>query len=256
MIVSFARAGAWWLVQAAQHTDTLVMRQQTAEVPLSAAALEALQTSFATLEREVLNVLAKQGFPANVAHIERSVLLKYSDTDSTLTLALRPHSTPETLTAAFLAQYRTRFGFHVPGRAIVVDTIGVSGTGRSSDMSGSMRNFEPRTGTFVPLDSRPVFFDGAWVDTPFIERQALRPGDALAGPAVICERNTTVVVERGWRATLTHADNLVLEKTGATRRESLSTREVEARSTSVTCSSGPTVGAGRSSTALSARSAR
>ena len=27
MIVSFARAGAWWLVQVAQHTDTVVMRQ-------------------------------------------------------------------------------------------------------------------------------------------------------------------------------------------------------------------------------------
>ena len=31
-------------------------------------------------------------------------------------------------------------------------------------------------------------------------RDALRPGDAIAGPAVISERNTTVVVERGWRA--------------------------------------------------------
>ena len=43
---------------------------------------------------------------------------------------------------------------------------------------------------------------------------SLRPGDAIAGPAVICERNTTVVVERGWRATLTEADNLVLDKIG------------------------------------------
>ena len=33
-----------------------------------------------------------------------------------------------------------------------------------------------------------------------------------------------MVVERGWRATLTDVDNLVLERTGATRRESVSTR--------------------------------
>ena len=31
MIVSFARTGAWWLVQAAQHVDTVVMRQAAAE---------------------------------------------------------------------------------------------------------------------------------------------------------------------------------------------------------------------------------
>ena len=31
MIVSFTRAGAWWLLQVAQHTDTLVMRQVAQE---------------------------------------------------------------------------------------------------------------------------------------------------------------------------------------------------------------------------------
>ena len=76
--------------------------------------------------------------------------------------------------------------------------------------------FAPRAGALAPIDTRPVFFDGAWLDTPFFERDALRPGDAIAGPAVICERNTTVVIEPGWRATLTDADNLVLERTGAT----------------------------------------
>ena len=40
-------------------------------------------------------------------------------------------ATPATLATEFLAQYRARFGFHVPGRAIVIDTIGVTATGRS-----------------------------------------------------------------------------------------------------------------------------
>ena len=204
--------------------DTLVMRQQTAEVPLNAAALEQLGASYTALEQQALAELLQQGFAGSSAQLERSVLLKYSDTDSTLTLPLLPDSTPETLTTEFLAQYRTRFGFHVPGRAIVIDTIGVTATGRSPDITGDARIFEPRTGALAPIDTRPVFFDGAWVDTPFFERDALRPGDVIAGPAIICERNTTVVVERGWRATLTDADNLVLERTGATRRESVSTR--------------------------------
>jgi 5-oxoprolinase (ATP-hydrolysing) len=204
--------------------DTLVMRQQTAELPLNTAALEQLGASYSALEQQALTELLQQGFADSSAQLERSVLLKYADTDSTLTLPLLPDSTPETLTTAFLAQYRTRFGFHVPGRAIVIDTIGVTATGRSPDITGDARIFEPRTGALAPIDTRPVFFDGAWVDTPFFERAALRPGDVIAGPAIICERNTTVVVEREWRATLTGADNLVLERTGATRRESVSTR--------------------------------
>ena len=76
--------------------DTLVMRQQTAEVPLNAAALEQLGASYAALEQQARAELLQQGFAASVAQLERSVLLKYSDTDSTLTLPLLPDSTPET----------------------------------------------------------------------------------------------------------------------------------------------------------------
>jgi len=204
--------------------DTLVMRQQTAEVPLDADALGKLGTSYAALEREALAELAQQGFAAEAAQVERAVHLKYADTDSTLTLTLHPESTPETLTSEFLAQYRTRFGFHVPGRAIVIDTVGVTATGRTPGIDAATRAFEPRASALSATTRRPVFFDGAWVDTPFFERSQLRPDDAISGPSVICERNTTIVVERGWRATLTEADNLVLEKIGASRREALSTR--------------------------------
>jgi 5-oxoprolinase (ATP-hydrolysing) len=204
--------------------DTLVMRQQTAEMALTASALEQLNLAYAALENEAIAELTQQGFTASAAQIERNVLLKYSDTDSTLTFPLIPASTPETLTTEFLAQYRTRFGFHVPGRAIVIDTIGVTAIGRSAAITATSRTFAPRTGALTSIDTRPVFFDGTWRDTPFFERHALRPGDAITGPAVICERNTTVVVERGWRATLNQADNLVLDKVAAARRESLSTR--------------------------------
>ena len=44
------------------------------------------------------------------------------------------------------------------------------------------------------------------------DRDDLRPGDAIAGPAVIRERNATTVVEPGWRATLTARDHLVLDR--------------------------------------------
>ena len=42
--------------------DTIVMRQQTAEVPLNAAALEQLEASYAALEQEAGAELVQQGF--------------------------------------------------------------------------------------------------------------------------------------------------------------------------------------------------
>ena len=147
------------------------------------------------------------------------MLLKYADTDSTLTLPLQRglHARiPDR--ANSWTQYRTRFGFHVPGRAHRHRHHRRDrDRPHRADVAAAPRAFAPRAGALAPIARRPVFFDGAWRDTPFFERDILRPGDAIDGPAVICERNTTVVVERGWRATLTAADDLVLEKIGAAR---------------------------------------
>jgi 5-oxoprolinase (ATP-hydrolysing) len=193
--------------------DAIVMKQQTVESPLDAQSLAAIEPAFAALEFEAREELVTQGFMTGTTQL-RSLLVKYADTDSTLTLAIDESSTSETLTQEFLEQYRTRYGFHVPGRALVIDAISVTATGRGGN-SDSLTVFPRREGELQPLARRPVFFEGEWIETAFYRREDLRPGDALAGPAVICERNTTVVVERGWRANLTELDHLVLEKTGA-----------------------------------------
>jgi 5-oxoprolinase (ATP-hydrolysing) len=203
--------------------DTIVMRQRTAELPLDATSLEQSGPSYAALEDDAVAELATQGFARTGVEIERTLLMKYAGTDSTLTLTLRGDSTTESLTAEFLEQYRTRFGFHVVGRAIVIDTIGVTATGRSPQVENATRQFPERNALLEPVARRPVFFDGQWVDSPFHSREILRPGDAIHGPAVICERNTVVVVEDGWSATLTAADNLVLNKTAAAKRDLVST---------------------------------
>jgi 5-oxoprolinase (ATP-hydrolysing) len=201
--------------------DAIVLRQRTVEEPLTAAALAALAPAFAALEADAAAELAAQGFTNAV--LSRTVLVKYADTDSTLTLAVTSASTVETLTADFLAQYRARHGFSVAGRALVIDALGVSALGPGDDADAPV-NFSARAGALAPMATRDVYLDGAWTPTPFFRREDLRPGDALAGPAVICERNTTVVLERGWRASLTGRDHLVLEKAAAARREALSTR--------------------------------
>jgi 5-oxoprolinase (ATP-hydrolysing)/N-methylhydantoinase A len=45
--------------------------------------------------------------------------------------------------------------------------------------------------------SRPAFFEDRFVDTPVYDRYALRPGDTVAGPAIIEEREATTIVPPG-----------------------------------------------------------
>ena len=202
--------------------DTTVMRQQTAEVPLDAASLDQLVASYAALEQEARAELAQQGFPA--AELERNRAAQV--------LGHRFHADPEAR-RRLLARIADRRVPRAVQHALRVPCAGPCDRHRHHrrDRHGAIARCQRRIaqlcgsrGRTEPIVTRPVFFDGAWVETPFFERESLRPRDAIAGPAVICERNTTVVLERGWRATLTEADNLVLEKIGTARRETISTR--------------------------------
>jgi 5-oxoprolinase (ATP-hydrolysing) len=66
---------------------------------------------------------------------------------------------------------------------------------------------------------------GVWHAAPVFTREDLRPGDAIAGPAVIAEKNATTVIEPGWQATLTPRDHLTLERIVAiARQHALGTR--------------------------------
>jgi 5-oxoprolinase (ATP-hydrolysing) len=203
--------------------DALALRQQTIEATLDDAALDQLAAPFAALEQAARAELAGQGFRDGIA-IERALLLKYADTDSTLTLPLRPGATAAALVADFLAQYRVRYGFHVPGRAVVIDAVSLAARGRSNDAAPRAPAFTARAGGLAPTATRRVFFDGAWCDAPFFARDSLRPGDAIDGPAVIHERHNTIVVERGWRASLTPMDHLVLEQRAEKSHDVASTR--------------------------------
>ena len=76
----------------------------------------------------------------------------------------------------------------------------------------------PRAGPLAPIRTNRIYTDGAFRDAAVYDRLHLRPGDAIAGPAVIREDNATTVVEPGWRATFTDRGDLVLERIEAARR--------------------------------------
>ena len=126
--------------------------------------------------------------------IARSVLLKYDGTDSTLELPLTAGSTAESLRRDFLDAYRVRYGFHIPGRGVVIDTLSVVARGRNENAAAAPREFAARPAPLAPMATRPVYFEGQWFDAPLFDRESLRPGDTLAGPALICDRNTSVVL--------------------------------------------------------------
>ncbi len=57
---------------------------------------------------------------------------------------------------------------------------------------------------------RQAFFDG-WHDTPVYEREKLRPGNRLCGPAIIEQMDSTTVVHPGQEAHIDRFGNIIIE---------------------------------------------
>ncbi|HKU17629.1 MAG TPA: hydantoinase B/oxoprolinase family protein [Steroidobacteraceae bacterium] len=201
--------------------DVTVMKQRAVEAGLDDSALGALTAPFAALESEARDALLAQGVAEADISIGRRVALKYEGTDSTLQLPVAAGAA--TLTAAFLEQYRVRYGFLMPQRKLVIESISVEAVGATRSQAEARPANPPvgRASARQPTElTRPVFFGERWYDTPCLDRDALGPNDTVAGPAVIRERNTTIVIDPGWQAEVTVLNHLILRRVEPLQRAS------------------------------------
>ena len=55
-----------------------------------------------------------------------------------------------------------------------------------------------------------MYADGGWHDTPVYDRLALAVGSVVAGPAILEQLDTTIIVEPGQNARVDDFGNIVL----------------------------------------------
>ena len=65
--------------------------------------------------------------------------------------------------------------------------------------------------TPVPRNHRPVWFDNGYVETPVYKRKDFAVGSHIDGPAIIEEKESTLVLPIGFKLDVDVAHNLILE---------------------------------------------
>ncbi len=157
--------------------------------------------------------LREQG--VEVERVERRAHLKYEGTDTSLAV---PLGEVEAMRVEFERQYRGRFSFLMPGRALIAEALSVEAVGRADAPPVAVAVEQaveaPRAVRSVPMTS-----GGRAYETPVYVRESLHPGAVVAGPAIIAEKNATTIVEPEWRALVTPEDHLVLERVVERRTE-------------------------------------
>jgi 5-oxoprolinase (ATP-hydrolysing) len=190
--------------------DVRALRQQAVEARLDDDALAACGPAFAALESAGRGEVIAQGVAADRVRCERTLQLKYDGTDTTI--ALPAGRDRGAIVAEFERRYRQHYGFLMPGRPLVIEAIAVEAIGKTQEVLDERSPFAERSGDLVPIRTSRIYSDGALRDALVYAREDLRPGDLVAGPAVIREANATTVVEPGWRASLTPRDHMILER--------------------------------------------
>ncbi len=207
--------------------DIRAIRQAAVEAPLDAGIVDRLADLSADLGAAAREEVAAQGVDPAASRTEITAHVRYAGTDTPLdvpaaTLAgaapglaeVRAALDAAAMTQRFEALHRARFGFVDPSKALVVEAVSVEAIGGGS-RPVPIEAPEAATGAPEPAATVDLFTGGRSRRAAVHLREALSPGHAVDGPALIVEANQTVVVEPGWRARLTGRDHLVLRRVEA-----------------------------------------
>src|SRR5215831_10849493 len=109
--------------------DLRALRQEAVETTLSATALSATEPQLARLANAARTELVAQGVAAEKIRMLSTLHLKYDGTDTTLEIPLHSADDADGLVAEFERRYRSHYGFLMPGRALVIEAVGVEAIG-------------------------------------------------------------------------------------------------------------------------------
>ena len=216
--------------------DIRATRQQAVEETFGDAVLASIATVAGRLGEDARSEVIGQGVAPEAVTVHARAHIRYAGTDMALVVPAysvtpgEPRSsgspppaasvmTLAKMKSAFETAHKSRFGFIDESKEMVVEAVSVEAIGGGAKFTEPVL---PTTGESLASPTRRTKFysRGQWHEATVYTRAQLSPGQAVDGPAIVVEPHQTIVVEDGWRASITAKNHLVLERAVALRRQS------------------------------------
>jgi 5-oxoprolinase (ATP-hydrolysing) len=193
--------------------DVVRHRSCGIERPLDDEALADVGRLLDTLEDEASAEVRAEGIPDPQITAARFLDLRYRGVDSYLTIGW---PADEDFTAAFVSEHRRRYGYVHERRSLEILAARVEVTGKAAAAAVERRMSFNQTD--APTGSAPP----KMAERPFSlrDRESLRSGDRINGPAIITEDISTTVIDEGWEAEVMSGGELLLTDRIGLRPES------------------------------------
>jgi len=179
--------------------------------PLASELLPSLEAELNRLERQGRSELLAQGLLGLQASSEAVLALRYAGSDTTLEL---PFDDLAQLRSGFEQLHRQRFGFICSDKPLIVERLRleliVAGSHEASTRAPVGKEVHVDAG--APRARVAIFSGGMTHDTPVFDRDILKVGCRIPGPAIVLEPTSTTIIEPGWQGEITPSADLLLTR--------------------------------------------
>jgi 5-oxoprolinase (ATP-hydrolysing) len=188
--------------------------------PYLSEAIAKLEPAFQRIEDEALAELQRDfpDLPMNrdqiagateQIEIRRRLDLRYQGLDSHLTI---DEPSDKNYAAAYEAEHRKLYGFVYSGRPLEIVAARIEVVKRSDySLSEPIPTPTQTTTARSPERTVTVYFNGAHRPTQVYERDNLRVGQTIAGPAIVHECASTTVIDPGWSGKVLAGGSILVE---------------------------------------------
>ena len=196
-----------WTPQAARTRTTLVTEMNAADFAAELGAVEVQARSF----------LDSAGVPEDQVRAVRHLDMRYRGQGYEIEVELSEGVPAETifpeLPKLFAARYEAIFALSYIHHPVEIVNWKVEALGPRPGSADRMRLVGTEAGASARKGTRRAYFPdaGGFVDCPVYDRYALRQGEAVEGPALVEEREATLVLGPGDRAALDELGNLIVD---------------------------------------------
>ncbi len=169
---------------------------RTILMPYNKDTHEKLTSLFCDMEKQLIAENHPLHRPGDF-RIKREIDLRPAATDTFLTLEYRPFN--ET-TESFKKQYQRLFGFIPEETGLEIVNLRLEIEGTTEFFSPYREKREKQDTQAVPAAFQEVFYEEGPVETPVYPREALPSHTRIKGPALIVDKNSTVVIDPEFEA--------------------------------------------------------
>ena len=168
--------------------------------------LVTLEELFAPLTARGQREVEAEGVAADRTCVERFIDMRYHGQSYELTI---PFS--ERLASDFHDLHKSTYGYSREEAPLVFVNLRVRAVGHTDPPELRPQPLQGENALAALLETRPVLFEEGEHATPFYRAEALRPGNVIAGPAVVVRADTTVLLSPTDSARVDGYGNLLIE---------------------------------------------